>query len=50
VWLGPVRITPAVYGELGRAISACFGMGAVLCGVGIALSLARGRMHALGGK
>jgi MFS family permease len=50
VWLGPVRITPAVYGDLGRAISACFGIGAALCSVGIALSLARGRMHAVNGK
>lgn len=43
--LGPVRIAPAVYAELGQAISTCFALGALACGVGVFLSLARGEVH-----
>ena len=45
LWLGPVTIEPSVYPRLGHAISICFASGALLSLVGIALSLARGRMH-----
>ena len=45
LWLGPVAIEPAVYERLGHAIATCFASGALLSGLGIALSLARGRMH-----
>lgn len=45
LWLGPVAIEPAVYPQLGHAIATCFACGAMLSCVGIALSLARGRMH-----
>ncbi len=45
LWLGPVAIEPAVYARLGHAIATCFASGALLSAVGIALSLARGRMH-----
>ena len=45
LWLGPVAIEPAVYDRLGHAIATCFASGALLSGFGIALSLARGRVH-----
>ena len=45
LWLGPVAIEPAVYARLGHAIATCFACGAALSAVGIALSLARGRVH-----
>ena len=45
LWLGPVRITRAVYPALGNAIAICFTLGAILCTLGIILSLTRGRMH-----
>ena len=47
LWVGPVHIEPAVYPQLGHAISTSFAVGAVLCALGIGLSLARGRMHAV---
>lgn len=43
--IGPVPITPAVYPELTRAIHTCFAIAALLALGGVALSLARGRMH-----
>ncbi len=43
--LGPVTITPAIYPQLGHAISMCFALGAALCLCGAGLSLARGQMH-----
>ena len=43
--LGPVVIEPAVYVRLGHAITICFAGGAALSVVGVALSLARGRVH-----
>ncbi|MBX9605331.1 MAG: MFS transporter [Gammaproteobacteria bacterium] len=46
LWLGPVTIEPSVYPQLARAIDGCFAVAAVLCTLGIALSLSRGRMHA----
>lgn len=44
--IGPVPITPAVFPELTRAIHTCFAVAALLALGGVALSLARGRMHA----
>jgi hypothetical protein len=40
--LGPVPITPALYPELGHAISLCFALGAALCAAGFLLSFAPG--------
>lgn len=44
--MGPVHITPTVYPALGQAITTCFTVGAILCTVGMILSLVRGRVHA----
>lgn len=44
--LGPREITVSLYPELARAIRLCFAVGAACCAAGIAMSLARGRMHA----
>lgn len=46
ILLGPVAITPQVYPALGHAISVCYAFGAVMCLLGVALSLARGDAHA----
>ncbi|MCC7412497.1 MAG: MFS transporter [Gammaproteobacteria bacterium] len=43
--MGRVQIAPAYHDSLARSISLCFVVAAALAGVGIALSLARGRMH-----
>lgn len=43
--IGQVEIKPENYAELQRAITICFSISAILCLPGIALSLARGKVH-----
>jgi EmrB/QacA subfamily drug resistance transporter len=44
--LGPHQITAALYPQLADSIQTCFIIGALLCALGVGLSMSRGRVHA----
>lgn len=46
IMLGPRQITEALYPQLALTIQTCFIAGALLCVVGVLVSLSRGRVHA----